>query len=371
MKGQKLNPLSHPKGVKLTCELCGKPAEIQCARCRVTYYCSKEHQKLDYDGIHSKICLSLVTLRTPPTFLGSEEDRKEREDELRLRKSALLDLTKTEASKLLHRKEYELAIPAALQALRFSTDVYGPNSIELVPSYLLLGESSIGLRRYAQAEEYLSLAKWAVLKQTNCSNLVKASLARNFGKLYASQGKHDLALTQLANDVYFRSLEVGTHHTLTSSGYFLMGEVFLTKGDTDNALAMFDKVISIWSEFFDRNYSSEIPDANKQALDPAQEAEALHILKTVLEVHARLLGEEHSRTAQATYLVGVLYQYLEDDARALEFIRRGVEALTLCLGAEHPQVRAAAAMQALAVSSARPLSSGGLGGASLPPIGQK
>jgi hypothetical protein len=33
-----LNPLSNPKGTNLTCELCQKPAFIQCTKCRVTYY---------------------------------------------------------------------------------------------------------------------------------------------------------------------------------------------------------------------------------------------------------------------------------------------------------------------------------------------
>ena len=33
-----LNPLANPKGVKLNCELCQKPAFIQCTKCHVTYY---------------------------------------------------------------------------------------------------------------------------------------------------------------------------------------------------------------------------------------------------------------------------------------------------------------------------------------------
>ena len=33
-----LNPLANPKGIKLLCELCQKPAFIQCTKCRVTYY---------------------------------------------------------------------------------------------------------------------------------------------------------------------------------------------------------------------------------------------------------------------------------------------------------------------------------------------
>ena len=35
-------------------------------------------------------------------------------------------------------------------------DVFGSGSIELVPAYLILAESSIGLGKLVQAEEYLS-----------------------------------------------------------------------------------------------------------------------------------------------------------------------------------------------------------------------
>lgn len=40
--------------------------------------------------------------------------------------------------------QYELAIPAALQALRYSQDVYKKKSIESIPSYLLLGKATTG-----------------------------------------------------------------------------------------------------------------------------------------------------------------------------------------------------------------------------------
>lgn len=80
--------------------------------------------------------------------------------------------------------------------------------MELVPAYLLLGEASIGLKQYAQAEEYLSLAKWSVLKSPGCENSVRAQLHRNFGLLYASQGRSEEAIQQLANDVCFCWLKV-------------------------------------------------------------------------------------------------------------------------------------------------------------------
>lgn len=80
--------------------------------------------------------------------------------------------------------------------------------------HTLTGEACVGLQRYKQAEEYLSLAKWAVLKKPDCSNSLKSNLYRNFGKLYFSQGKYQDALYQLANGILHTCAQMRTHaHT--------------------------------------------------------------------------------------------------------------------------------------------------------------
>ena len=60
------------------------------------------------------------------------------------------------------------------------------------------------------------------------------------------QGKHDEALRQLANDVYFSSLQVGPEHIETAGGYYYIATVFYLKRRIDCALAMCDKVVDIW-----------------------------------------------------------------------------------------------------------------------------
>lgn len=128
-------------------------------------------------------------------------------------------------------------------------DVYGSGRIELVPAYLLLAEANLGLKRYKVAEEFLLYANWSVLKNPDCSNELKSQLFRNFGKLYASQGKFQDALKQLAQDIYYSSLESGPEHIDTAGGYFYMADVFLTQGVVEHALAFYDKVVDIWYKF--------------------------------------------------------------------------------------------------------------------------
>ncbi len=59
----------------------------------------------------------------------------------------MLEIASTEAHIKLYQSNFSLAIPAALQALKTSMDLYGRDSLELVPSYLLLGEASIGINQ--------------------------------------------------------------------------------------------------------------------------------------------------------------------------------------------------------------------------------
>lgn len=90
-----------------------------------------------------------------------------------------------------------MQIPGALQCLQFSKQVYGDGSIDIVPAYLLLAEANLGLGRYHHVEEFLAMAKWGVVKTPDCSNTIRSKLHRNFGKLYASQGKFADALKEL------------------------------------------------------------------------------------------------------------------------------------------------------------------------------
>jgi hypothetical protein len=81
-----INPLANPKGSKKLCELCEKPAYRQCKLCRVTFYCGKEHQDVDYRGIHQIICSQLIHIRSQDPILGSEEERLEQARLLEQRK---------------------------------------------------------------------------------------------------------------------------------------------------------------------------------------------------------------------------------------------------------------------------------------------
>ena len=206
---EKLNPLAFPKGQTLNCDLTGTPAMYSLITEYTTlHFASKELAKVAWDGILCKIVHVMGKVLAQPSLVGSEEERERRLAAVHSGKSAIITLCREEAASHVVKGQFELAIPAAQYALRFGTSIYGEGSAELVPSYLLIAEANLGLARYRQAEEQLTLANWALLKTPHCSNALRSQLRRNFGRLYASQSKFDEALRQLADDVYYSSLMV-------------------------------------------------------------------------------------------------------------------------------------------------------------------
>lgn len=195
-----INPLAI-KGFKLLCELCNKPGHLMCTGCRQTYYCNKEHQDIDFKGIHENICSMISITRAVPKQIGSEEERANRDLKINKLMNKILDISLNEARKFCFAKKYDLAFPAALQSLKTAMFLYGKGSIWIVPSYLLLGEASIGLKQIESAENYLSMAKWAVTKDGGDAYDIQAQLCRSLGLLYVSKGNYKDGLIQFAENV--------------------------------------------------------------------------------------------------------------------------------------------------------------------------
>merc|ERR1712070_1200686 len=227
--------------------------------------------------------------------------------------------------------QFEFAIPAAQYALRFGTSIYGEGSVELVPSYLLIAEANLGLARYRQAEEQLTLANWALLKTPHCSNALRSQLRRNFGRLYASQSKFDEALRQLADDVYYSSLMAGPEHIDTSGGYFQLGNVFYSMNRIENALAMYDKVVDVWYKCLAALLGKE----TRAPLSEAKGSAGVEMLTLIIKRREECAGESYIATGEAHYILGLLHQYMDELKLAQRHIRTALNIYENQLGLEH------------------------------------
>ena len=91
-------------------------------------------------------------LNTPP-IIGTKDERARRTKNISLSKKSLIDFCLAESQNLLSSEKYQLAIPGAIQSLKFSKDLYGDMSVENVEPYLILAQASLGMHSPRQAEE--------------------------------------------------------------------------------------------------------------------------------------------------------------------------------------------------------------------------
>ncbi|XP_005353393.1 zinc finger MYND domain-containing protein 12 [Microtus ochrogaster] len=347
-------PLAVPKGRRLCCEVCEAPAERMCTACTVTYYCGPVHQKADWASIHEKICQLLIPLRTTMPFYNSEEERQHGLQQLQKRQKHLIEFCYTVAQKYLFEGRHEDAVPAALHSLRFRMNMHGLSSVELVPAYLLLAEASLGLGRIVQAEEYLSQARWTVLKSTDCSNATHSLLHRNLGLLYMAKENHEEARYHLANDIYFASCAFGTEDIRTSGGYFHLANVFHGLKKMELADTLYTKVSEIWYAYLNNHYQVLLQARTQQTdllgkqlvndtgLDEAQEAEAIQILTSILSIRESTSDKAPQKTVFVLKTLSMLYFLMLECSKAKEYASRA-----LSLAEEHLSVQEQKVIQEL------------------------
>ncbi|NWY95548.1 ZMY12 protein, partial [Loxia curvirostra] len=200
------------------------------------------HQKTDWNSIHSRICHLLLPVLRPQSCFHSEKDRKQGKEQLLRNQESLIAVALSTAQGFLWAGKPMEAMPAALQALRFSSRLSGPASLQLLPIYLLLAEASTGAGRPRQAAKYLSQAQWIVLQSPDCSAALQSKLHRGLGLFSIAEGNLDQALYHLANDVYLATAEFGLNSVEVSGGYFHMANIFFHQNKMDAANSLYTEV---------------------------------------------------------------------------------------------------------------------------------
>ncbi|XP_017324089.1 zinc finger MYND domain-containing protein 12 [Ictalurus punctatus] len=337
-----ISPLANPKGTKKLCELCQKPAYLQCTKCRVTFYCDVAHQQADWNSIHEKVCELLSSIRTPAPFSCFQADRDIHHMQTLKRLEHITQLSHAAAKSWVSEGKYSEAVPAAQLSLRCAIDIYGRDVVELVPAYLLLAEASIGLGSLSQAESCLSQAEWMVMKNPGCSRTVLHLLHRTLGHLHSAKGDYSTALLHFANDVYYASEEFGLDSVVTARGYFLMANVFMKQEKTDITNSLYSEVASIWHAHLSKLMEcySQKEHEGAQYFDVAQCAEVNQMLSVMLEAQQQDVNTHpaYSTTtfnslgqrALLSHSLAILWFLCNDHKKALEFGRKAAEFSQQC-----------------------------------------
>lgn len=277
-----------------------------------------------------------------------------------------------ESSRLLSTHKFQLAIPATIQALKYSKDVDGESSLAVVEPYLHLAHASLGLQQLSQAEDHLSFARWIVLNNSaECSNRTRARLHQLMGRGLMAKGGFEEAKREFADCIFYCSRHHGAESIPTSIGYFRLGDVFLAQGNVENALAFFDKFVDIWYKYLSNLHSSHDIDmsktrkisytdvAGKNDGFAASEEEPASIseedltdgyeqLSQILENRRRLLGSNHIATGEAEYTMGLFeFFLLKNDIAAEDFVTTAQKTYQAQLGNSHPSTAHVASVLAM------------------------
>ncbi|KFO58189.1 Zinc finger MYND domain-containing protein 12, partial [Corvus brachyrhynchos] len=225
------------------------------------------------------------------------------------------------------------AIPAALQALRFSSRVFGSGSMQLVPIYLLLAEASTGTGRLRQAAKYLSQARWIILQTPDCSAALQSKLHRGLGLFSVAEGNLDQALYHLANDVYLATAEFGLNSVEVSGGYFHMANIFFRQNKMDAANSLYTEVSSLWHDWLlstlhrhqralqahvEASPFSEDEEGIEDGMTKAQREEGTRVLWAVLKVREEGPLHHPRETARVLHALAMIHYLGLDLAKAQE-----------------------------------------------------
>lgn len=237
---QKLNLLAFPRNELPKCTLTGATANVQLVTPHCTlYYATESHAEQAWHGIIKKVSHLLAPLLNTPPIIGTKDERARRAKNIALSKKSLIDFCLSESRNLLSSEKYQLAIPGAIQSLKFSKELHGDMSVENVEPYLILAQASLGMHSPRQAEEYLALAKWIVLNDEKCSDKVKSRLHQLLGRLHTAEGKFEDAKTEFASSIFYSARTYGAEAIATAIGYYNLGDVFIALGNIESALAFF------------------------------------------------------------------------------------------------------------------------------------
>lgn len=328
---------------------------------QLSFLSSSEHHETDFKAIHFLICDKIAAVRQVSKSAGSEAEIRERNKQLILRQKEILDIARPQAQKLLFESQYALAIPASLLTLKFSLVLYGQDRLELVSAYLLLGEAFIGLKQYNQAEEYLTLARWCILKTAakdpTLQYAVSSQLHRNFGMLYQNQGNLDAAAENFAQSIYYSALMHGPEHIAVTGGYYKLGSVLEQLGKVEEASAFYEKVVDIWSGFCQAtsnpsllekvlaSNSSQLLQKKKEGmdassfssalLDRAQQAEVISILAHIYQFREKKLQSSPMKSAECQIVLAKLYAYCRRYQEARQTLFKAIELYETHLGHDH------------------------------------
>jgi tetratricopeptide (TPR) repeat protein len=312
---------------------------------------------VDWVGIDQQFKELYESLTGPKEALQSDDERSKSEKNTEFGLRAIVDLVRGESLRLLELGNLEEAYYGSIQSLKYSEEIFGNQSNELVPAYLLIAKTTYGLRKYRKCEQFLSLANWGIMKNPHAKVSHQADLRFHLGLLYASTDRMEDAIESLSLHIFHRSHQYDAKSIFTTPGYLQLGLLFQQVGNVEAAVSCYDMVESAWEKFLSPildaqeglDGGGEEVDLRLKAMgtsdDMEQEdgglskLESVRCMSKVVSLRADKFGKDDVRTAESQRLLGVLYHWLGEDEKAREHLEKSIIILQGELGGQNPRVR--------------------------------
>lgn len=310
---------------------------------------------VDWVGLEQKFYELKGYLSEPSlSFSNSSAQRSKQRQNVELGLEAIIEVALSQSNVLLQDGDFRGALERGLKTLQFVQEMYGPNSIEQIEPYFLLAKANQYLKRYKQAEEFLSIAQWTIIKNVQTPPHVRAELHQNFGLLYVGKGNIEKSIDHLATSVYYLALLHGSDHLITSFGYFNLGNVFASQGKMDAATDFLRNVTEIWHTHLlevvhqEHTFNREDADSvdgedvkeNRQInaledLDEDKIHEAGRMFEQVLHIQMDRYGENHIETGKIFLVLGLYQWYTGELKKSRECLEKSISIMQRVLGDKH------------------------------------
>lgn len=157
-----VHSLSAAKGHKYKCIICNSEGSFLCTQCR-SCYCCREHLLLDDLACHALLCDRQAAMREIMKLPLATRTRPEISSKLRSLRDECRRVAYLESRRHVLEGNNELALPAAERSLSFAKEIYGNNSVELIPPLLALADVACLAGAQDAARGYASRARWLLL----------------------------------------------------------------------------------------------------------------------------------------------------------------------------------------------------------------
>ncbi|CAG5119051.1 unnamed protein product [Candidula unifasciata] len=241
----KVTLLAKKNSDKNKCELCNAYGSLQCANCKVTFYCGQKHFLMDKE-LHSDICPRLKVVRTPIEFSPDNDTRERMIKQRRILLEELCSYTYQKGQSLMEEGKYVKAIPAATVSANYAKHLFGMSSNYISP-LLVAAECYVHLGKLDVADKFLARAlDVEIVRSETLSHDVKALIRRNEGLINLAKNNLDEALQCFAEEIYQNTEAYNPTHFRTSGGYCYLGYIFYIKGEYLVAASLFKQTVDIW-----------------------------------------------------------------------------------------------------------------------------